>query len=78
MESPDIVALLARDDTPTPPLEDTTFFLGNEVVLPEGRSEMFLWRTQLFAYLSRNAVRPTTFFNIPTQRVMEIGSQIPM
>ena len=76
MENADIVALFAREDTPSPPLEHTTFFLGNEVVLPEGRSEMYRWRTRLFAFLSRNAVRPTTFFNIPTQRVMEIGSQV--
>ena len=78
MESPDVVALLAREDTPTPPIEHTTFFLGNEIVLPEGRAGMFRWRTRLFAFLARNAVRPTTFFNIPTQRVMEVGSQIEM
>ncbi len=78
MESPDVVALLARDDTPTPPIEHTTFFLGNEVVLPEGGSGMFRWRARIYAFMARNAVRPTTFFNIPTQRVMEVGSQISM
>ncbi|HTJ83745.1 MAG TPA: KUP/HAK/KT family potassium transporter, partial [Polyangiaceae bacterium] len=78
MESPDIVALFAREDTPTPPLEQTTFFLGNEVVLPEGRSGMFRWRARLFSFLSRNAVRPTTYFNIPVERVMELGSQVSM
>ncbi len=78
MESPDIVALFARDDTPTPPIEYTTFFLGNEIVLPEGKSGMSRWRTGLFSFLQRNAVRPTTYFNIPTRRVMEIGFQIPM
>ncbi|MEO8183315.1 MAG: potassium transporter Kup [Deltaproteobacteria bacterium] len=78
MESPDVVALLERQDTPTPPLEHTTFFLGNEIVLPEGRSGMFRWRMRLFAFLARNAGRPTIFFNIPTRRVMEIGSQVSM
>lgn len=78
MENPDVLALLARDDTPTPPLEETTFFLGNEIVLPEGSSKMLRWRAHLFAYLARNATRPTTFFNVPTSRVVEIGSQIPM
>jgi KUP system potassium uptake protein len=61
---------------PPPPLEYTTFFLGNEVVLPEPGGGMFAWRGQLFAFLARNAIRPTTFFNIPTRRVMEIGSQM--
>lgn len=78
METPDVVALLARDDTPTPPIDHTTFFLGNEVVFPVGRDGMLPWRARLFAFLARNAVRPTTFFNIPTRRVMEIGSQVSM
>ena len=76
MESPDVIALLARSDTPSPPIEYTTFFLGNEVVLPEGHGGMARWRTHLFSFLARNAVRPTAFFNIPADRVVEIGSQI--
>ena len=78
MERADIVALFARTDTPSPPLEYTTFFIGNEIVLPEGRSRMNRWRMRLFAFLARNAVRPTAFFNIPPQRLMEIGSQVKM
>jgi len=76
MESPDVIALLARSDTPSPAIEYTTFFLGNEVVLPEGHGGMARWRTHLFSFLARNAVRPTAFFNIPADRVVEIGSQI--
>ena len=78
MESPDVVAILSREDTPSPALEYTTFFLGNEIVLPEGHSPMNRWRMRVFAFLSRNAVRPTAFYNIPTQRIMEIGSQVKM
>jgi KUP system potassium uptake protein len=78
METPDVVNILEREDTPTPPIDHTTFFLGNEVVLPAGREGMLPWRTKLFAFLARNAIRPTTFFNIPTRRVMEIGSQVSM
>ncbi len=76
MESPDVIALLARPDTPSPVIEYTTFFLGNEIVLPEGHGGMARWRTHLFSFLARNAVRPTTFFNLPAHRVVEIGSQI--
>ncbi len=78
MEQPDVVALLAREDTPTPPIAYTTFFLGNELVLPEGRGTMARVRTHLFSFLSRNAVRPTAFFNLPQQRVVEVGSQVSM
>lgn len=49
---------------------------GNEALLSEGHDGMFRWRTLLFAFLARNAARPTTFFSIPTRRVMEIGPQI--
>ena len=76
MENPDVLALLAREDMPTLPTDYITFFLGNETVLAEGQNGMFRWRIKLFAFLARNAGRPTTFFNIPKRRVMEIGSQV--
>ncbi len=78
MESPDMPALLARKDTPTPPLEYTTFFLGHETLLAAGREGMSRWRTRLFAFLARNSVRATTFFSVPSDRVMEVGSQIEL
>ena len=75
-----MVALFEREDTPTPPIEHTTFFLGNEIVRAQrgNRRGMCDWRTGLFSFLARNALRPTTFFNIPTRRVMEIGSQMSL
>lgn len=78
MEDPEVLALLDGGAVPTTPLEYTTFFLGNETVLAEGGNGMLRWRTRLFSFLARNAVRPTAFFNIPTRRVIEIGSQIPL
>ncbi len=78
MENPDVVSLLASPETPSLPLEYTTFFLGNETVLAENRNKMLRWRTGIFSFLSRNAVRPTAFFNIPSRRIMELGSQISL
>ena len=78
LEEPDVRALLARRDTPTPPLEAVTFFLGNETILAEGGRGLPMWRSSLFSVLSRNAARPTDFFNIPQERVLEIGSQISL
>ncbi len=78
VENPDVVALLAREDTPTPPIEHTTFFLGHETLLADGSHGMFRWRARLFSFLARNALRPTVFFNIPTERVMEVGAQISL
>ena len=78
MEDPDVQDLLSRKDTPTPPITSATFFLGNEIVLAEGGHGMGRWRAWLFSILSQNAVRPTAFFNIPKDRVMEISSQISL
>jgi KUP system potassium uptake protein len=76
MESPDVLALMDRDDTPHMAVDNTTFFLGNEIVLPERRAGMMPWRTRVFSFMARNAARPTLYFNIPTRRVLEIGAQM--
>jgi KUP system potassium uptake protein len=39
---------------------------------------MAIWREKLFAFLSRNAQRPTDFFRIPANRVVELGMQVEM
>lgn len=78
MESPNVVELFERTDSPMPPIEYTTFFLGSETVLSEGGRGMTKRRIQLYSFLARNAVRPSAFFNIPARRVMEIGSQISL
>jgi KUP system potassium uptake protein len=78
MEYPDLPALLARSDTPMPPIQYTTFFLGRETIVPEGKSGMSRWRTKLFAFMSRNALGATAFFEVPPSRVLEVGSQITL
>jgi len=77
MEDPDVLKLLRRADTPTPALEQTTFFLGSETVVSGGRG-MSGWRARLFALLVRNSTRATEFFNVPPDNVMEVGSQIKL
>jgi KUP system potassium uptake protein len=37
---------------------------------------MALWRERMFATMARNASSVTDYFNIPTNRVIELGSQI--
>ena len=39
---------------------------------------MALWREQLFASMSSNAVKATDFFRIPTNRVVELGTQVEL
>ncbi len=56
----------------------TTFFLSRETIIPSKLPGMALWRERLFAFLSRNAQRPTDFFRIPANRVVELGMQVEM
>jgi KUP system potassium uptake protein len=39
---------------------------------------MIRWRKALFAVMSRNATNPTTFFGIPPNRVVELGTQVKL
>jgi len=56
----------------------TTFFLGRETLIPGNRKEFGLLRSKLFILLSNNAQRATEFFNIPPQRVFEVGTQVEL
>ncbi len=76
MEEPDVPALLARANTLSPPMKDTTFFLGRETLIAEGLHGMSRWRERLFALMARNAERAMSYFRLPPERVMEVGSQI--
>jgi KUP system potassium uptake protein len=55
---------------------DTSFFLGRETLIPKLGSEMAYWRELLFIALFRNAGSATAFFRIPSNRVVELGSQV--
>jgi KUP system potassium uptake protein len=78
MEQPDMAEMLHREDTPSPPLEHTTFFLGREALRITNRPGMARWRKGLYAFLLRNSARATTFFGLPSDRVIEIGGQIDL
>ena len=55
---------------------ECSFFLGRERLIPVGTSRMARWRKKLFAIMSRNAQGATEFFQIPPNRVVELGAQI--
>ena len=56
--------------------DNATYFVGTETIIANDRPGMALWREKLFAFMSRNAERPTEFFKVPRDRVFEIGLQI--
>jgi KUP system potassium uptake protein len=58
------------------PIMTTTYFLGRETLIPSSRPGMARWREWLFSFMSRNAQSATTFYSIPVNRVVELGTQV--
>jgi KUP system potassium uptake protein len=59
-------------------LDHTTFFLGRERLSIKHKGGLLDWRKKLFIAMSYNAQRATEFFNIPANRVFEIGTQVEL
>jgi KUP system potassium uptake protein len=55
-----------------------SYFLGRETIVVTPRPGLALWREQLFAVMAKNAVRANTFFRIPLDQVVEVGTQVEM
>jgi KUP system potassium uptake protein len=57
---------------------DTTYYMGRQTLLTGGKSKMARWRKTLFSFLARNSRPPTAFFDLPPNRVVELGMQIEL
>ncbi len=57
-------------------LMDTSFFLARETVVPTQLPGMSILRERVFAWMHQNAAKPTDFFRIPANRVVELGTKI--
>jgi KUP system potassium uptake protein len=55
---------------------DTSFFLSRETIIPTSKPGMALWREKIFVSMARNAGSVTAYFQIPTNRVVELGTQV--
>ncbi|MBA2687946.1 MAG: potassium transporter Kup [Gemmatimonadaceae bacterium] len=56
---------------------ETTYYLGREELIPSSEgSVVWRWRKKLFRFMSRNATSPTKYFDLPPNRVVELGAQI--
>ena len=79
-ENPDVPALLdacGRHEFEFD-MMDTSFFVSRETLIATRTPGMALWRERLFVSMSRNAVKATDFFRIPTNRVVELGTQVEL
>ena len=57
-------------------LMDTSYFLGRETLIPKIKSDMAYWRELLFVVMYRNSDSATSFYRLPSNRVVELGSQV--
>ncbi|HJV74690.1 MAG TPA: potassium transporter Kup [Noviherbaspirillum sp.] len=55
---------------------ETSFFISRQNVIPKVGSGLALWREALFATMSRNARDAADYFKVPSNRVIELGTQV--
>jgi KUP system potassium uptake protein len=78
-EDPNIPLALSRCSREGLPFDmmDTTFFISRETIVADKRRPgMAPWRDKLFAFMARNALPKTAFFQIPGNRLIELGAQV--
>lgn len=80
MDQPDIPTLieLLSELKVMESVDDITYFLGKETIVITKDTGMSPWRETLFDFMSRNSERITTYFNLPPQKVCEIGTQVKL
>ncbi len=78
MEEIDVPAALSKVNQCGPQFKmmDTSFFLARQTLIASARPGMAIWREKLFAWMLRNAESAMEFFKLPTNRVVELGSQV--
>jgi len=78
MEEADVPAALKHAAGPDKQFKmmETSFFLSRQTLIASERPGMALWREKLFAWMLRNAESAMEFFRLPSNRVVELGSQV--
>jgi len=78
METPNVPKALAiaRKHGWTFDIMSTSFFLSRRTLRPSADSGMPIWQDRLFIALARSSNDATDYFQIPTGRVVEVGTQV--
>ena len=80
MQQPSVPKILSRCERQglVVNVSDTTYYLGRQTLLTTGKARMARWRKIMFSFLAKNSRAPTEFFNLPPNRVVELGLQIEL
>jgi KUP system potassium uptake protein len=76
-EEPDVPAALvlaARHGLLVEPM-DTTYFVARSMIV-DGPGEMPRWRCALFSWMTRQSESAASYFRLPANRVVELGTQV--
>ena len=74
-QSPDVPTALSALKQGFEPME-ATYFLSRQTCVPSRKPGMTLWREHLFAAMMRNSQSPMSYFKLPVNKVVELGSQV--
>jgi KUP system potassium uptake protein len=77
-ETPNVPAMMndCRLQSMNFDMMDTSFFVNRETLIATPRGGMALWREHLFVWMSHLAAKASDYFRIPSNRVVELGSQV--
>ena len=79
-EDPDVPELLEECGRRGQPFDmmETSFFVSRETLIATATPGMALWRERLFVSMAKNATKAIEFFNVPANRVVELGTQVEL
>jgi len=77
-ETPNIPAMLTdcRLQSMSFDMMETSFFVNRETLIATPKGGMALWREHLFVWMTHLAAKASDYFRIPTNRVVELGTQV--
>jgi KUP system potassium uptake protein len=80
METPNVPKILehCRQKGLEIDIDETSFFLSRRMLTPAGRSDMPRWQKRIFGWLTRTAENAMTYYHIPPDRVIEIGTRVTL
>jgi KUP system potassium uptake protein len=78
LEETDVPVTLDKVDLCGPKFDmmHTSFFLSRQTLIASKIPGMAIWREKTFAWMLRNAANAMEFFKLPSNRVVELGSQV--
>jgi KUP system potassium uptake protein len=78
LEKPDVPAVLdlIKETNPIFDKNKASFFINRENIFATDLPGMALWREKLFSFIFKNELSATRYFELPKDRVVEVGAQV--